>query len=1673
MGGVQKYSVIAGLCGLFLFASFLFTGCENFLKSQEVKEEIVQAIDYNNAPYYPIAIEAVKESGTIRTHLSGTALQKVSDVFTVKFEPEDGYKFMYWEAVLDELGQNESIDDYISFEDATSLETKVTFKKAASNILIRPVCPQILKVSLNTSDGEIYPRDHTIQLTFNNPIAQECKDKITIKIPDIPEGKTGLDYFNAPLLSGNTISLFANVSDEDYSKLIPVGANGKTISVILKAGDFYYENKVYSKTEKIYLANDIVFNYTVSADTSKKTKIKYSLADNSGKVGRFRVNEENLEDRTELYSVGKVINLKYTLDNYEDYVFKGWAFAYAEESAEGAQPVFTSVSQQELSGFVGLDEAATQVPFAYDSLTHTAQATLTIYNFKDGVISVSPVVGAINKTQIKTIVDSSVSEAGELKVNGSVAGDNIVEYRPGQTLVLKYKLTKYEDYKFLGWSVKRELTGSANTQAQIYSQDNFTEENLAKLNLSAVYEDNADTFGYDNLTHTSQLTINVNEYIDGEITISPVVVEIPKARVWIDGSNGKLSPAKGRHDVREKEDTYISFEPDTDYEFVYWEVYNSKTNQSFAQASEYIELKNPNESDTTFKLLKVPSDADILPAIRAVVTPRPQVLSYWPMYDAENGSLSDTTIEVVFDCEMDKDSILFTQEELDALPEQGITSKESEIYPGLYYGYENANGERILKNIQITDKRSGKNIAQYFGEPVFEDPTTLFIPVEQPDKLTAGMIIIVTIDKNFFYKETQSHKPVVMSTSQKWRYLVNGSTDEQAPLVNNNLDSATTIPLTFSIAGIGTYPAAGQAEPNLSVSAAWTALENYIFQNGDSIKLTLSNITVTDALSHPSSMFTLEYNRIYDENYDKFSTPENHTKTIEYDFAVGQNATYSGTHELKNLADGVYAVRYIFKDRSGNARYAPSATSAFYFVVDSKRPELNGNLTEVTASRTTSSVTISLPAKIQGANDIKSSEIKCYNADGTLVKTLPFTPSDNAQNVTISGLTAGNQYTVNATLEDYAGHEYESADLSAYTIPAVPDSITCTPDSPTSIKVSFTAPASGYDGFKIYYRKNGSTDNYASKTISKKADTSTYTTSITGLQAKTKYDIYVETKSNNIFSAKSDIVAGFTKPVNATFKSISSRELNTGTDSAPSYKPVFDIECNKPVVSSPYDSLKLYISSEADFPNDTSKTQSYDITSDNSLKKMIQSINVYDFFYEKKYYIRLESSATISGTVVKNQIDKQCWSYLNGVSSFNASDYTNSSFHVSWNNSGKAQDSGLELTIKKDKSAETIRKTVSGSGIDSYDFTGLDGNAKYTITVQRYRELDGNTTYGKIRTFTNVQTPPSPVTNLKITVDHNAHNDRYTYQSSWTNPPAPADMDVPYTYIKYYAKKGNKVELLREITGITYYSILGSGNSPQTSYWFYRDDLTAKGFIGNIEFVVRVGNDSGYSDTSVPLATPFTGIAQMLDFSGLTDSSTSTKVNLTWNNLYEANCQYLIYYWLDGQTCPANPNYTLDSSASSKTVEGLQTGKKYHFKLAVADMNGNPFDGSGEWNNVSKEITCNTEIGVKDVTYTVKRTGTMMYNADIIVNWTIPSNLSSNAYSNFTVVVEGTLNNAPLIANVANGVASVTFESVEQTSFSSKIDDEVRQKIERIYVKTNFDSSGNDYTISEDAEYYE
>lgn len=302
---------------------------------------------------------------------------------------------MYWEAVVGDLKEGETADDYISFEDAESLETIVTLKKASSQITIQPVCPEKLVVSFNNSDSTIiYPCDTTIQLSFNKPVAAGCQNNINIRIPDIPQDKTGLDYFKSPVVEEEKITFFAKAIDGDYSNRIPVGAGGKIIAVILKASDFYYVNTEYSKPVKVFLQEDKLFSYTISQETSEKTETKYTLDNNATAAGNYRVDDVDLGGKSEKYSVGTTINLKYQLIEFQDYKFAGWNFAYAEPNSTNYVPV----AQNELESLnIGISYPEHADTFGYDPITHTAQALVTVYNYKGGLIYVSPNVVPVQK----------------------------------------------------------------------------------------------------------------------------------------------------------------------------------------------------------------------------------------------------------------------------------------------------------------------------------------------------------------------------------------------------------------------------------------------------------------------------------------------------------------------------------------------------------------------------------------------------------------------------------------------------------------------------------------------------------------------------------------------------------------------------------------------------------------------------------------------------------------------------------------------------------------------------------------------------------------------------------------------------------------------------------------------------------------------------------------------------------------------------------------------------------------------------------------------------------------------------------------------------------------------------------------------------------------------------
>ena len=195
---------------------------------------------------------------------------------------------------------------------------------------------------------------------------------------------------------------------------------------------------------------------------------------------------------------------------------------------------------------------------------------------------------------------------------------------------------------------------------------------------------------------------------------------------------------------------------------------------------------------TTYELLDVPSaELDIEIALRPVVTERPQVISATPGYTS-GGAYNFSNIQVVFDKDMDENSIYYDTKEIGNLIEQYQLQNRDflpEIDPDKpdekHYGYviRDENDEIVdifYKNIQIRDNKDvTKNLLEHFDAPYFENPKLLVIPPKENNYPIGGTTLLVTLDKSF--STFEQGKSVGLRETKKWIYYVNSKKDEDEP----------------------------------------------------------------------------------------------------------------------------------------------------------------------------------------------------------------------------------------------------------------------------------------------------------------------------------------------------------------------------------------------------------------------------------------------------------------------------------------------------------------------------------------------------------------------------------------------------------------------------------------------------------------------------------------------------------------------------------------------------------------------------------------------------------------------------------------------------------------------------------------------------------------------------
>ncbi len=202
--------------GMFCIGLISLVSCQNFLDAKDVKQQVEEAIAYNNAKSVSVAIECEKDMGTIFPTPNYTA--KVGYNFEIQFIPNltdiviiDPQTILQ---AVSRINREESRSEYVEFsvkeqdlEDARNGLYRINVKviSPADDILIMPACYVIPKVSSVSPEFKTsgVPANTNVTVSFNTPMDfQSLKDNIVITAKDNNNTIIQLDdCFEAPVFS--------------------------------------------------------------------------------------------------------------------------------------------------------------------------------------------------------------------------------------------------------------------------------------------------------------------------------------------------------------------------------------------------------------------------------------------------------------------------------------------------------------------------------------------------------------------------------------------------------------------------------------------------------------------------------------------------------------------------------------------------------------------------------------------------------------------------------------------------------------------------------------------------------------------------------------------------------------------------------------------------------------------------------------------------------------------------------------------------------------------------------------------------------------------------------------------------------------------------------------------------------------------------------------------------------------------------------------------------------------------------------------------------------------------------------------------------------------------------------------------------------------------------------
>lgn len=149
----------------------VLTSCDSFLNSEKIKNEIEASIAYANADSYTIRLEYAQSSGAVKLPAGGITNKKVTDKFTVSFDPAPDLDFLRCKLIDYTTKKEIPIDQYFSFDDKYNSQTECTLLKAPEESVSLCLVPLLLErpriLAKTPVPGTETYKNTPIQVNFN------------------------------------------------------------------------------------------------------------------------------------------------------------------------------------------------------------------------------------------------------------------------------------------------------------------------------------------------------------------------------------------------------------------------------------------------------------------------------------------------------------------------------------------------------------------------------------------------------------------------------------------------------------------------------------------------------------------------------------------------------------------------------------------------------------------------------------------------------------------------------------------------------------------------------------------------------------------------------------------------------------------------------------------------------------------------------------------------------------------------------------------------------------------------------------------------------------------------------------------------------------------------------------------------------------------------------------------------------------------------------------------------------------------------------------------------------------------------------------------------------------------------------------------------------------------